>query len=229
MSNILIVEDNMKINNLISLHCTQEGYNVFSAFSAEQGLALMLENRIDIIVTDLMLPGISGEEMIKQIRETSDIFIIILTAKTDIDDKLYGLTIGADDYIVKPFSSEELLLKIKNFLKRNTKTYRKTLSFYEGLLVIPIDNNVIKVNDVDVELTANEFKLLLYLATNPSQIYTREQLLEYCFGNSVEVFDRVIDVYIKNIRRKINDNIKNPVFIKTVYGLGYKFVGELDE
>ncbi|QVK20463.1 response regulator transcription factor [Mycoplasmatota bacterium] len=229
MNNILIVEDNQKINNLISLYCGQEGYSVYSALSAEEGLEIFNNYDIDIVISDLMLPGLSGEEMIKRIRVNSDVHIIILTAKTNIDDKLYGLKIGADDYIVKPFSCDELLLKIKNFLKKRNKNVKNILSFNRGKLLISLKNNIIKVGDTDMELTSNEYRVLLHLASNPFQIFTRDQLLEYCFGNGSDVFDRVIDVYIKNIRKKIKDDIKNPSFIKTIYGLGYKFIGNLDE
>ncbi len=228
MFNVLIVEDNLKINELITLYCKQDGYNVFSAISAEEGLTYFEDNEIDLIVTDLMLPSMSGEDFVRLVRDKSDVYIIILTAKIHIDDKLSGLKLGADDYLIKPFSTEELLLKIKNFLSRSKGTPEK-LSLYNEELVLQLNSNMAMFKGNDIEFTANEYKILMYMATHKRQIYSREQLLEYCFGNSIEVFDRIVDVYIKNIRKKLNEDSKNPKYIKTIYGLGYMFVGEFDD
>ena len=228
MFNVLIVEDNVKINELITLYCKQDRYNVFSAVTAEEALTYFEDNQIDLIVTDLMLPNMSGEDFVRTIREKSDVYIIILTAKIHIDDKISGLKLGADDYLVKPFSTEELLLKIKNFLKRSKGQIGK-LSLYGEELVLQLNSNIAVFKGSDIEFTANEYKILTYMATHRRQIYSREQLLEYCFGNSVEVFDRIIDVYIKNIRKKLNEDSKKPKYIKTIYGLGYMFVGEFDD
>ena len=228
MSNILIIEDNKKINDLISLYVKQEGYKVYSAFTAEEGLELYRAHKIDLIVTDLMLPGMSGEDFVEEVRRFSDVYIIILTAKIHLEDKIMGLKLGADDYLVKPFSTEELLLKIKNFLKRK-KTISPSLSFYKGEVVLDEAVNVITFDGSKIELTANEHILLVYLATHRAQIFSREQLLDSCFGNESEVFDRIIDVYIKNIRKKLKDDPKKPRYIKTIYGLGYMFVGEIDD
>lgn len=228
MHNILIVEDNKQINDLVSLYVSQDGHKVFSAYTAEDGLKLFEENDIDLVVTDLMLPKMSGEDLVKRIRTKSDCFIIILTAKIHIDNKLHGLSLGADDYIIKPFSTEELLLKIKNFLKRKTAK-QKGNSFYSGELIVEDNNNIVKFNGSELELTANEFLILNHLSKNSRQIFSREQLLDQCFGSDSDVIDRIIDVYIKNIRKKLNEDTKNPRYIKTIYGLGYMFVGEADD
>lgn len=227
MKNVLVIEDNPKVNKIVTKYIKQEGHRVFSAFSAEEGLEYFENNEIHLVITDLMLPGMQGEVLVEKIRENSKCFIIILTAKIHLDDKISGLKIGADDYIVKPFATEELILKVNNFLSR-TKDSITGYSFYNSELEIFDDNNIVKVNGKDVELTSNEFKVLNYLRQNNNRIYSRDQLLDHCFGNATDVFDRVIDVYIKNIRKKIGDNTKNPKYIKTIYGLGYMFVGEPD-
>ncbi len=228
MENILIVEDNKKINELITLYVSQEGYNVFSAHTAEEGLELFKKEEIDLIVTDLMLPRMSGEEFVESVREISDVFIIILTAKIHLDDKLTGLKLGADDYLVKPFSTEELILKIKNFLKRKVKK-SFGYSYHSGELIVEKNNNVVTFQGLPLEFTANEYLVLMQFIRNDRQIFSREQLLNTCFGKDTEVFDRIIDVYVKNIRKKLKEDSKNPRYIKTIYGLGYMFVGELDD
>ncbi len=227
MRNVLIVEDNVKVNKVLSKYISQEGHNVISCFTAEDGLIQFKNNQIDLVVTDLMLPGMSGEELVEEIRKTSKCFVIILTAKTQLEDKITGLKLGADDYILKPFATEELILKVNNFLTRNEESKNK-ISFYHSELAISKENNVVNVNGEQVELTSNEFKILIYLSTNRNRIFSRDQLLEHCFGSNTDVYDRIIDVYIKNIRKKIGDNSKTPRYIKTIYGLGYKFVGEID-
>ncbi len=227
MKKVLIIEDNRKVNNILTKYIKQEGHKVFSAFSAEEGLEIFKENEIHLILTDLMLPGIQGEEFVEIVRKTSKCFIIILTAKIHLDNRITGLKVGADDYLTKPFSTKELILKVNNFLSRTPSTEGNT--FYNSELEIMKDINVVKLNGKQVELTSNEYKILLYITGNRNRIFSREQLLDHCFGNASDVYDRIIDVYIKNIRKKINDNTKNPRYIKTIYGLGYMFVGELDE
>lgn len=227
MRNIMIVEDNVKVNKILKTYISQEGHNVISCFSAEEGLIAFEKNQIDLVITDLMLPGMSGEDLVENIRKISKCFIIILTAKIHLDDKIAGLKLGADDYILKPFATEELILKVNNFLSRNDQNEKK-ISFYHSELAVSKENNIATVNGNPVELTSNEFKILIYLVTNRNRIYSREQLLEHCFGGDTDVFDRIIDVYIKNIRKKIGDNSKSPKYIKTIYGLGYMFVGEID-
>lgn len=227
MRNVLVVEDNEKVNGVLTKYISQEGHNVISCFSAEEGLVMFNSNNIDLIVTDLMLPGMSGEQFVEEIRKTSRVYIIILSAKVHLEDKLTGLKLGADDYILKPFSTDELILKVNNFLLRNEENVKK-MSFYHSELLISKDNNTLFINDTPVELTTNEFKILLHLATNRKRIITRDQLLEHCFRDDIDIYDRTIDVYIKNIRKKLNDDSKNPRYIKTIYGLGYMFVGEID-
>ncbi len=227
MINILIVEDNEKINNMLANRCKIEGYSVYQVYSAEDGLKLFKDHSIDIVLTDLMLPNMQGEELVERIRETSDCFIIITTAKTRLEDKLNGLNIGADDYLVKPFSFDELLIKIKRYIMRNKVTKSNKLSFNNSDLVFTYDNNILNINGNNVELTSKEYLVFRVLVDNINKVLTREQILDKLLSVDEGVYDRVIDVYIKNIRKKIREYTDFD-YIKTVYGLGYRFDGETD-
>ncbi len=227
MINILIVEDNERINNMLSSRCKSEGYNVFQTFTAEDGLNIFNGNNIDIVLTDLMLPNMQGEELVKKIREVSDCFIIMTTAKTQLEDKLNGLNLGADDYLVKPFSFDELLLKMKRYIMRNKVIKSDIMSFNNNDLVFSYDNNILEVNSNKIELTSREYLVLKVLIDNINKVLTREQILDKLSTVEDDVYDRVIDVYIKNIRKKIR-MYSNFDYIKTVYGLGYRFDGEAD-
>lgn len=226
--NLLIVEDNRKINDLLAVFSRQDRHNVTQTFSAEEALNVLSLKSYDVILTDLMLPKMQGEEFVKKIRSISDIYIIVITAKIEINEKLDLLSLGADDYITKPFSVEEVMLKLKNVDKRLLATLPLIHSYEKGLLKIMSLNREVYVQSKIVNLTKYEYDLLWYLATNRNRIFNRDQLIEICFSDS-EAFDRVIDAYIKNIRRKLQDDANNPKYIKTHYGIGYEFVGELDD
>lgn len=225
MYNILIVEDNIDINKLIYEKLLDNDYQAFQAYNAFEALEFFNNEEIDLIITDLMLPIKSGEELIKDIRNISNVYIIIISAKVELEDRIEGLTIGADDYIIKPFSGEELMLKINNHFKR--KAYKENrISFNNDRFIFEYNNNTVIINGVKTELTSIEYLILESLVRNSNQILSREQLL---VQNDHFVYDRVIDVHIKNIRAKfrlIEDEIE---YIKTVYGLGYMFVGDKDD
>ncbi len=227
MINILIVEDNEKINNMLANRCKSEGYNVFQTFNAEDGLNIFANNDINIVLTDLMLPNMQGEELVKEIRKVSDCFIIMTTAKTKLEDKLNGLNIGADDYLVKPFSFDELIIKVKRYIMRNKTIKSDIMTFNRSDLIFIYDNNIIKINGNDVELTSREYLVFKVLVDNINKVLTREQILDKVSSVDDDVYDRVIDVYIKNIRKKIRI-YSDFDYIKTVYGLGYRFDGEAD-
>lgn len=228
MYEILIVEDNIEINNLIYEIMLDNNYQAFQAFNAFDAMKIFQNNNIDLIVTDLMLPIKSGEDFIKDIRLFSNVYIVIISAKVDLENRLEGLTIGADDYIVKPFSGEELVLKINNHFKR--KTLKETIvSFNHGNFIFEFNNNVISINNKKIELTSVEYLLLEALINNKNQILSRQQLLDKAFSNDRDVFDRVVDVHIKNIRSKIKKTNNSFEYIKTIYGLGYMFVGDTDD
>ena len=193
----------------------------------EEALAIYRNKEIHLIILDLMIPKISGEKVCKTIRKKSNVPIIILTAKDDEDSKIDGLDSGADDYVTKPFSNRELMSRVNALLRRsyknNYKSSNSDLSFDNGRLKINLEKMIVKKDDGIIDLTANEFKILSVFINNPGNILSREQLIESAFGYEYEAYDRTIDSHIKNIRQKLEDNPKTPVYIVTVYGIGYKF------
>jgi len=223
---ILVVDDEQKVLNVIEAYLIKEGFEVLTASDGEEALNIFKNEQIHLIILDLMLPKISGEEVCNKIRATSSVPIIMLTAKTEEDSKIEGLAIGADDYITKPFSNRELVSRVKAIIRR---TYRdnnplaELLIINNGDLEINIDKMIIKKQGAPITLTSNEFKILIALLTNPGQIFTREQLVNKAFGIDYDGFDRTIDTHIKNIRQKIEDDHKKPRYILSVYGMGYKF------
>ncbi len=224
--NILIVEDEKNISDVINAYLKQENFNTFLAYDGKKAITLFKEKNIHLVILDLMIPKLSGIEVCKQIRVFSNVPIIMLTAKTEEEDKIKGLSIGADDYVSKPFSPKELVSRVKALLRRayrDNKPLAEKLSFNNGDLEIEIDKMLVRKNNNEIDLTVNEFKILLALLSNPDQVLSREQLIHSVFGYDYDGFDRTIDTHIKNIRQKIEDTPKSPQYIKTVYGAGYKF------
>jgi DNA-binding response OmpR family regulator len=225
---ILVVDDEQKILNVIEAYLIKEGFDVLTAKDGEEALNIFENELIHLIILDLMLPKMSGEKVCNKIRATSPVPIIMLTAKTEEDNKIDGLAIGADDYITKPFSNRELVSRVKALIRR---TYRDTHPLAELLIInngdleINIEKMIIKKQGKTVTLTSNEFKILIALLTNPGQIFSREQLVNKAFGVEYDGFDRTVDTHIKNIRQKIEDDHKNPKYIISIYGMGYKFQG----
>jgi DNA-binding response OmpR family regulator len=174
-----------------------------------------------------MLPDMDGEDICETIRKDSDIPIIMLTAKSEEEDRIKGLGIGADDYVVKPFSPKELVARVKALLRR-VKDPRESISFNNGDLVLDSYGFEVRKKGKQIVLTPTEFKLLQCIAEHPGQIFTRLQLVNVILGYDFEGYDRTIDAHIKNIRQKIEANTRKPVFLQTVYGVGYKFVGKPD-
>lgn len=225
---ILIVDDEKKILDIVEAYLKKEGFNVFTAMDGEMGFEIFKDNIIHLVVLDLMLPKLSGEEVCERIRAISDIPIIMLTAKTDVEDRIQGLSIGADDYLTKPFSARELVSRVNALLRRSYRgesPLADHITLNERDLEIDVKKFEVKKKGELVNLTPNEFKILKVLLTNPGQVFTREQLLENAFGMDFEGFDRTIDTHIKNIRQKIEDNLKKPIYINSIYGVGYKFGG----
>ena len=222
---ILLVEDEKNISNVIKAYLLKEEYEVITAFDGEEAIDLFNKENPDLIILDLMIPKIPGEKVCTKIREDSDVPIIILTAKSDEENKIQGLSLGADDYVVKPFSSRELVSRVKALMRRVYHTSRpigEKLVFPGNLEIYP-KQMIGKKNNTNLNLTANEFKVLMVMASHPGIVFTRKQLLDKVFGFDYEGYDRTIDTYIKNIRQKIEDNPKSPQYILTVYGMGYKF------
>jgi DNA-binding response OmpR family regulator len=223
MKNILIIEDEEKVIPVIKAYLEKSGYNVFIALNGLTGIKVFKENKFDLIILDLMLPDISGEDICKIIRETSDVYIFMLTAKGSLEDKIDGLNVGADEYLVKPFSPRELTARVNALFRRFNNISSQTLIFDSDNLVINNDERSVKVKDIEVMLTANEFDILYTLAFNKGIVLTREQLIQKIFGLDFDGSDRTVDVHIKNLRKKIEVDSKNPRYIITVVKIGYKF------
>ena len=222
---ILVVDDERNLLMVVKDYLLIEGYEVYTAENGRRALEIFQEVKPDFLILDLMLPDISGEEVCKKIRSEGDTPILMLTAKTSEDDKVEGLYIGADDYMTKPFSPRELVGRVRAILRRTKGSgVSDILEFNEGDLSIDIPKHLVKKAGAEVSLTPNEFKILLTLAQNPRWVFTRAQLTELAFGFDFEGYDRTVDTHIKNLRQKIEDNLKEPKYVVTVYGVGYKFL-----
>lgn len=221
---ILVVDDEENIVEVIKAYLEKEGCKVYTAHEGRRALAIARDENIDFVILDLMLPDIMGEEVCKEIRSFSDVPILMLTAKVNEADKIYGLDSGADDYLIKPFSPKELMARLRAIFRRTINTNETNISHKYGDLLINIEKmEVIKAGKA-VELTSTEFKILALLVNNKGRIFSREELITKVLGYDYEGYDRTIDTHIKNIRQKIESN--GTKYITTVYGAGYKFLGE---
>lgn len=226
-SRVLVVEDEPKIAEIVKAYLEKDGFDVTVADTGEKAVSLLKEG-FDLIILDLMLPDMDGEDICKTIRQDSDLPVIMLTAKSDEEDRIAGLGLGADDYVVKPFSPRELVARVKALLRR-VKGTKDIKSFNDEDLVIDSLRFEIRKKGSEVVLTPTEFKLLQCLSDRPGQVFSRLQLVNVILGYDFEGYDRTIDAHIKNIRHKIEDDQRNPSYIKTVYGIGYRFIGLPDE
>jgi DNA-binding response OmpR family regulator len=230
---ILIIDDETNILQVIKAYLEKNNYIVYEADTGRGALHLFNNLHPDLVVLDLMLPDISGEEVCRTIRKTSNVPILMLTAKSSEDDMVNGLLIGADDYITKPFSPRELLARVISLLRRSqlpTNTGEEHyLTFEDNHLSINIERHEVKVNGGLVSLTPIEFKLLDIMTKHPKRAFSRFELVNLIQGDTFEGFERTIDVHIKNVRQKIGDDPRQPTYIGTVFGVGYKFQVNPDE
>lgn len=224
---VLVVEDEKKIADIVKAYLEREGFCVTAVETGETAIR-EIRNGFDLVILDLKLPDIDGETVCKYIRTVTDMPVIMLTAKSSEDDRVRGLGIGADDYVVKPFSARELTARVKAHLRRSRRDDKKELSFNSAALTIDARSREVRRNGRKVVLTNTEFGILLSLAERPNVIFSRLQLIDIVQGIDFDGFDRVVDVHIKNIRRKIGDEPQRTGFIETVYGAGYKFTGNPD-
>lgn len=225
MTKILVIDDEPSIINLVSAYLKPEGYEVYTAADGNAGLKSARAFKPDLIILDLMLPGMDGIELLSILRRESDVYVIMLTARTDETDKIVGLSVGADDYVTKPFSPRELVARVKAALRRiktgtGSGVERSVLSFKHVL--IDINAHTVSVDDVPVELTSIEFDLLRALAENRGRVLSREQLLEKIWGAEYFGEMRVVDVHLGHVRQKLG----NEALIATVRGVGYRFEDE---
>ncbi len=226
---ILLVEDEESIINIEKAYLEKAGYEVEKAMNGNEALSVFHTFSPHLVVLDLMLPELSGEEVLARIKEQSDVPVIIVSAKSEEDDRVNNLRNGADDYMVKPFSARELVERVKAILRRVPVVPESDiLRTRDGRLQIEQSSMRAFVDNEEIHLTRNEFLIVQTLFTHPNKIYTRDEIIEVAFGMDYEAFDRAIDTHIKNIRQKIEQDPKNPVYIQTVYGVGYR-AGGFDE
>ncbi len=226
---ILVVEDELKISEVIKSYLEKSGYEVFEAEDCASAQKILDSEQLNMIILDLMLPDMSGEDFCRSVRKKSRIPIIMLTAKVEELDILKGLNIGADDYITKPFSVKQLVARVQALLRRSSEEIVplvNQLSYNELDLVIEPQKHEVRKRGNLVNLTPNEFKILMTLVTYPYKVFTRDDLIVSALGFDFEGFDRTVDSHIKNIRQKIETDTKNPKYILTVHGVGYRFGGE---
>jgi DNA-binding response OmpR family regulator len=221
---VLIVDDEPSIHEVARAYLERDGFIVYSAYDGRAGLDLALTKRPALIVLDLMLPDLSGEEICKRVRGRSDVPILMLTAKSTDDQRVAGLQLGADDYLVKPFSPRELVARIKAILRRagGDVPLAEQLRFDEGRLVIDNTRHEVLVDSRPVELTATEYKLLSALAQYPGRAYSRLELVNRVQGHDFEGYERTIDAHVKNLRHKIEPDPRHPHYVETVQGVGYR-------
>lgn len=225
MRSILIIEDEIKVSEVIKAYLEKEGYLVICTTSGLKGIELFQSMYFSLVILDLMLPDISGEEVCKKIRQNSDVHIFMLTAKGTVSNRIIGFNIGADEYLIKPFSPRELTARV-NALFRRLNLSSNSFAFDNGRLSVDYEKRVVRVNEKVVPFTPNEFDILYALIMNKGKVLSREQLIEKLFRDDFDGYDRTIDVHIKNIRKKIEEDTKNPKYILTVMKVGYKFGGD---
>jgi DNA-binding response OmpR family regulator len=221
---LLLIDDDLKLVQRLTQYLTGFEIEVKTTADSEAVMGLISRERPDLVLLDVMLPGKNGFEVCKDIRKSSSVPIIMLTARGEVTDRIIGLELGADDYLAKPFEPRELLARINSVLRRlDPPTTEKVLKF--GELEIDLEKRATFLKGKLVELTTMEYETLVLFATRPGKTLTRDQIIEHLRGGNWEAFDRSIDVLMSRLRQKLNDNPKNPSFFKTVWGNGYVFIG----
>lgn len=229
---ILVVDDEEKIVEVVKSYLEKDGYKAILAYNGKDALQLFEKHNPALIILDLMLPDMTGEEICRTIRKKSRVPIIMLTAKIEEQSILRGLEIGADDYVTKPFSPRQLMARVEAILRRLSQEaipLAREISFNNNELVIDSMRHEVRRNGKTVSLTPNEYSIIMNLVKYPSKVFTRDELIHFAFGDDFEGFDRVIDTHIKNIRQKIETDHKAPRYILTVHGVGYRFGGDTSE
>ncbi len=224
---ILVVDDELEIVKVVRAYLEQGGFRVLTATDGQLALAAFRHEQPDLIILDLSLPKLDGLDVCRAIRRESNVPIIMLTARVEETDRLIGLEIGADDYIVKPFSPREVVARVRTVLRRSAPPLEQPHLITVGTLVIDPDKHEVRLGDTLLDLTPSEFNLLLVMAAHPGRAYSRMELLDAVQGEAYEGYERTIDVHIKNLRHKLGDDPRNPTYILTVYGVGYKFSDQL--
>jgi DNA-binding response OmpR family regulator len=227
-STILIIDDDEKLNQLLTQFLGDFGYNTLSAVHPQDGLKMLKHKAPDLVILDVMLPGMDGFEVCKAIRQNSSVPIIMLTARGELMDRVVGLELGADDYLPKPFEPRELVARIHSVLRRASKIDDTRPQAF-GPLLVDFTRHTVTLGAENVDLTTNEFAALALLARNPGKVFSRDEILQELRGIDCDAFNRSVDITMSRLRQKINDDPKSPTFIKTVWGTGYVFIGRPDE
>ena len=223
---IVVIDDEESVREVVRAYLEKDGFRVYTAADGREGLALAEKHQPDLIVLDLMLPDVSGEEICEEIRGRSDVPIVMLTAKASEDERIAGLVAGADDYLVKPFSPRELVARVRAVLRRTQGVETplvEVLRFDDGRLEIDTVKHEVRRDGETVDLTPNEYKLLQALARYPGRAYSRYELIDRVQGYDFDGFERTIDVHVRNLRKKLESDPAKPRYVETVTGIGYRF------
>ncbi|MBX3059582.1 MAG: response regulator transcription factor [Anaerolineae bacterium] len=223
---ILVVDDEERLVSLVKAYLEQGGFRVVAARNGRGALFLARQEKPDLILLDVMMPELDGYQFLRQHRQERNTPVILLTAKVEEDDRVLGLELGADDYVTKPFSPRELLARVRALLRRTGQSLPDAGMLRVGDITLDKDSFLVKVNDMRVDLTRSEFDLLAAMMAVPGRTFSRFDLLERLQGDNVEGYERTIDVHIKNLRAKIEPDPRQPRYIETVYGVGYRFAPE---
>jgi len=222
---IVVIDDEPSVQEVVRAYLEKDGYVVFVAGNGVDGLRLSEKMKPALVVLDLMLPDVSGEEICREIRSRSDVPILMLTAKVSEDERVSGLALGADDYLTKPFSPRELVARVRAILRRTQEVETplvETLSFDSGVLEIDTVRREVRRDGETVDLTPNEYRLLVTLSRYPGRVYSRFELISHVQGYDYEGYERTIDAHVKNLRKKIEPDPKHPRYVETVFGMGYR-------
>lgn len=222
---ILIIDDDPKLNDLLNSYLHKFGFESISAIHPHEGLKLVDSEKPDLVILDVMMPDMDGFEVCKEIRKGNNIPIIMLTARGELTDKVVGLELGADDYLSKPFEPRELVARIQTVLRRIQPKTQNLASIKINDLELYPDKYVANLNGIQLDLSTLEFDVLLLFVQNREKVLSRDTLMDALHGVDWSVYDRSIDVLVSRLRKKLGDNPKSPIFIKSIRGLGYKFIG----
>ena len=223
---ILVVDDEKRLVSLVESYLTQEGYRVVTAYNGREALSVARREKPDLIVLDLMMPEMDGYEFMRQHRAEQNTPIILLTARVDDEEKIIGLELGADDYVTKPFRPRELTARVRAVLRRAGSVEPAAQVLQAADICLDREARTLKVRDRFVDLTPSEFDLLAALMSTPGRVFSRLDLLDIIQGVRYEGYERTIDTHIKNLRAKIEDDAREPRYIETIYGVGYRFARE---
>jgi two-component system, OmpR family, alkaline phosphatase synthesis response regulator PhoP len=225
---ILVIDDEPQIVKVLKAYLEKAGYQVVTASDGNAALLTFQCEKPDFMILDLNLPGMDGLDICKAVRRDSNIPILMLTARVEEADRLIGLELGADDYVVKPFSPREVVARVKTIFRRSIAEPAKSDIIQVGDLVIDMEQHTVNLAGRPIELTPTEFGILVTLAKQPKRVFSRFQIMEQAQGDAFEGYERTIDAHIKNIRLKLEPNPKKPIYIQTVFGMGYKLEAGVD-